>query len=268
MKNLAMNPLKKVGTTLAITALTLAPLFAQDEAAADAAPDVVDVTLLQKYLIDGGPLTWLIVAVGMLSVLGLIVFNSINLGKAKFNPDDLKAALYDHMLNCRVRSAIELAASHPSYLGRMLAYSLPNVDATQPETLGREKVEDAMADFSVNEGRKQMLWINLMALIAQAAPMMGLFGTVVGMVETFAVIAQSGRPDAAQLAGKISIALLTTLWGLVIALMAIGAYFLFKSRYNGLVAACNESAEELLNASIQTVNGDAQLAKIPEGLAV
>ena len=87
-------------------------------------------------------------------------------------------------------------------------------------------------------------------------------------METFAVIAQSGRPDAAQLAGKISIALLTTLWGLVIALIAIGAYFLFKSRYTGLVAACNESAEELLNASIQTVNGDAQLAKIPEGLAV
>ena len=264
MKYLASNSIKKASASLVVTALTIMPLLAQEDEAAD----VKESTLLNKYLIDGGVLTWIIVAFGMLSVLGLIVFNAINLSKSKFNPDDLKAALYDHMLNCRVRSAIELAASHPSYLGRMLAYSLPNVDATQPETLGREKVEDAMADFSINEGRKQMLWINLISLLAQAAPMMGLFGTVVGMVETFAVISQSGRPDAADLAGKISIALLTTLWGLVIALMSIAAYFFFKSRYTSLVAACNESAEELINASIQTVNGDAQLAKIPEGLAV
>jgi biopolymer transport protein ExbB len=253
--------MKKVGATLAVTALTVAPLFAQGT-------EVAKKTLLHKYLIDGGPLTWVIVTIGMLSVLGLIVFNSINLGKSKFNPDDLRAALYDHMLNCRVRSAIELAASHPSYLGRMLAFSLPNVDATQPETLGREAVEDAMADFSVNEGRKQMLWVNLISLIAQAAPMMGLFGTVVGMVETFATLAANNKADPALLAKDISVALLTTLWGLVIALMAVGAYFLFKNRYNALVAACNESAEELINASIQTVNGDAQLAKIPEGLAV
>ena len=264
MKYLATNSLKNVGATIAVSALTIMPLLAQTGDNAD----VKEVTLLEKYLLAGGLLTWLIVAFGMLSILGLIVFNSINLSKSKFCPDDLKEALYDHMVNCRVRSAIEMAASHPSYLGRMLAYSLPNVDATQTESLGREKVEDAMADFSLNEGRKQMLWINLISLLAQAAPMMGLFGTVVGMVETFAVIAQSGRPDAAQLAEKISIALLTTLWGLVIALLSIGAYFLFKSRYNALVAECNESAEELLNASIQTVNGDAQLAKIPEGLAV
>lgn len=265
MKHLVFNPVKKASLSVAITALTIAPLLAQEAAEAVSGPKK---SLLDKFLIDGGVLTLVIVVFGMLSVFGLIIFNSINLTKGKFCPDDLKAALYDHMLNCRVRSAIELSASHPSYLGRMLAYSLPNIDATQPESLGREKVEDAMADFSVNEGRKQMVWINLIALVAQAAPMLGLFGTVVGMVETFATLAEANKADAAKLAENISVALLTTLWGLVIALLAVGAYFLFKNRYNSLVAACNESAEELLNASIQTVNGDAQLAKIPEGLAV
>lgn len=261
MKHLSTSPLKTAGAALTITALTTASLFAQEEQKAAG-------TLLDKYLISGGPLTWVIVAVGLLSVFGLIAYNSLNLTRGKFNPDDLKAALYDHMQNCRVRSAIELAASHPSYLGRMLAYSLPNVDATKPDTLGREAVEDAMADFSVNEGRKQMLWVNLISLVAQAAPMMGLFGTVVGMVETFATLAAANKADPATLAQDISVALLTTLWGLVIALLAVGAYFLFKNRYNALVAECNETAEELLNASIQTVNGDAQLAKIPEGFAV
>ena len=148
-------------------------------------------TALDQYLLDGGALTIFIVAVGLLSLVSLSVFNFMNLTKAKFAPDDLKGALLDHMTNCRVRSAIELSASHPSYLGRMMAYSLPNIDATQPEDLGRDKIEDAIADFSINEGRKNMTFINLLSLVAQAAPMMGLFGTVFGMIKAFGTLAQN-----------------------------------------------------------------------------
>ncbi|MDB4321254.1 MotA/TolQ/ExbB proton channel family protein, partial [Akkermansiaceae bacterium] len=144
---------------------------------------------LERFIFDGGPLTIFIVAVGLLSLISLTVFNFMNLTKAKYAPDDLKAALMDHMVNCRVRSAIELSASHPSYLGRMMAYSLPNIDATQPEDLGRERVEDAIADFSINETRKQMTFINMISLVAQSAPMLGLFGTVFGMIKAFGTLA-------------------------------------------------------------------------------
>jgi len=261
MKHLSHRPLRTAGLTIFTTLAATAPLFAQDTASK------TEKSALDSYLLDGGPLTLFIVAVGLLSLIGLSVYNFINLGKAKFAPDDLKAALHDHMLNCRIRSAIELAASHPSYLGRMLAYSLPNIDATHPESLGRDGVEDAIADFSINENRKQMIWINLISLVAQSAPMMGLFGTVFGMIAAFATLETAGA-DPSQLAGDISIALLTTMWGLVIAILSVIAYFFFKSRYNNLVADCHQTAEELLNASVQTVNGEAHLAKIPEGLAV
>jgi len=264
MKHLAIRPLKTASAFLLTSMVTIAPLLAQDSEGATASKK----SALEQYLTDGGPLTIVIVAIGMIPLFALTIFNFINLTKAKFNPDDLKAALYDHMLNCRVRSAIELAASHPSYLGRMLAYALPNIDATRPEDLGREGVEDAMADFTINESRKQMTWINLISLVAQAAPMMGLFGTVFGMVGAFGIIGVSGDADPAVLAGEISVALLTTMWGLVIAIPSVFAYFFFKGKYNALVADCNQTVEELLNASIQTVNGEAHLAKIPEGLAV
>jgi len=223
---------------------------------------------LKQYIFDGGPLTIFIVAVGLLSLISLTVFNFMNLTKAKYAPDDLKAALMDHMVNCRVRSAIELAASHPSYLGRMMAYSLPNIDATQPEDLGRERIEDAIADFSINETRKQMTYINMISLVAQSAPMLGLFGTVFGMIKAFGTLATNNSADPSMLAGSISIALLTTMWGLVVAILALFAYFYFKNRFNSLVADCHGTAENLLNASIQTVNADAHLAKIPEGIAV
>src|SRR5690606_36645043 len=107
----------------------------------------------------------------------------------------------------RVRSAIELAASHPSYLGRMVAYSFPNIDATRPEDLGRDQIEDAMADFTVNENRKIMTWVNYISVIAQASPMLGLTGTVIGMVSAFGTLQTSGAADPSQLAGDISVAL-------------------------------------------------------------
>ncbi len=259
MKYLATSKVKKASLALSTVLLTAAPLMAQSAAKPKSA--------LEQYLTQGGLLTMFIVAFGLISLIGLSVYNFINLSKAKYCPDDLKGALLDHMVNCRVRSAIELSASHPSYLGRMMAYALPNIDATRPEDLGRDGVEDSMADFSINEGRKNMIWINMVSLVAQVAPMLGLFGTVFGMIGAFALLGD-GQTDPGDLAGKISVALLTTMWGLIVAILAVFAYFYFKGRYQSLVAECNQTAEQLINASIQTVNGDAQLAKIPEGLAV
>ncbi len=221
---------------------------------------------LQQYVVAGGSTMFLILVVS-LALFALVVFNFMNISRAKFCPVDLKNELLDHMTNCRVRSAIEASSADPSYLGRMMAYALPNVDATSPEDLGREKVEDAVADFSINENRKNMVWINYISLVAQAAPMVGLFGTVLGMVGAFATLSGSGQADPGMLANDISAALLTTLWGLVIAIPALVSYYFFKNKLNSLVAECHQTSEELINASLQTINQDAHLAKIPEGLA-
>ena len=90
----------------ALTLLAAAPALAQETAKKDK-------SALDSYLLDGGPLTIFIVAVGLLSLISLTVFNFMNLTRAKFAPDDLKGALLEHMTSCRVRSAIELSASHP-----------------------------------------------------------------------------------------------------------------------------------------------------------
>ncbi|WP_234041867.1 MotA/TolQ/ExbB proton channel family protein [Persicirhabdus sediminis] len=261
MNSLTRYTSKTILATAGVMVTATGSLFAQD-----AAPQ--SKNYLQQYVTDGG---WTMILIGalVLALVALSVFNFMNLSKNKFCPDDLKAALMDHMANCRIRSAIELAASHPSYLGRMMAYALPNVDARRIEDLGRDYVEDAIADFSINENRKNMTLINYISLVAQVAPMMGLFGTVLGMVSAFATLASGdGSTDPGALAGDISVALLTTLWGLITAIPSVTMYFVFKNKLNNLVAECHHTAEELLNASIQTVNGEAHLAKIPEGIAV
>ena len=252
--------LRTMASILVTTALTTPALFAQAAAGKEE-------TLLDRWVLDGGK-TMFFIGAAVVAFIALAIFNFMNLTKAKFCPDDLKAALLDHMANCRVRSAIELAASHPSYLGRMVAYSFPNIDATRPEDLGRDKIEDAIADFTINENRKNMTWINYISVIAQASPMLGLTGTVIGMVSAFGTLKLTGSADPAQLAGDISVALLTTLWGLINAIPCIIVFFILKNRYNSLVAESVHSAEEMINAAVATVNADTLYAKIPEGIAV
>lgn len=247
-------------TTIALALLTAPQIFAQEGT-------VAKKSILDRWVIDGGP-TMIFIGVAVLAFIALAVYNFMNLTKAKFCPADLQVVLMDHMVNCRVRSAIELAATHPSYLGRLVAYAFPNIDATQPENLGRDQVEDAIADFINNESRKSMQWINYISLVAQASPMLGLLGTVMGMVSAFATLQTSGGADPSALAGDISVALLTTLWGLLNAIPCIICFVVLKNMYNGLVSETVHATEEMLNAAIATVNADQLYAKIPEGIAV
>lgn len=260
IQQLARRSRHVTASTLITVALTTPALFAAQTAAHQD-------SLLTRWVLDGG-YTMIFIGAAVVAFIAIAIYNFMALTKPKFCPEDLKAVLMDHMTNCRVRSAIEVSATHPSYLGRMVAYSFPNIDATRPEDLGRDQVEDAMADFTVNENRKIMTWINYISVIAQASPMLGLLGTVIGMVSAFGTLKTSGGADPSQLAGDISVALLTTLWGLINAIPCIIVFYILKNRFANLVAESVHTSEELLNAAVATVNADTLYAKIPEGIAV
>lgn len=248
---------------LAVLLLVVAPdLFAQ-EAGADDAP--AQKTLLDQILAGG----WFMAPLAILSILviTLAVFNALQLSKKKFLPVGLKDEVFANMSEVRVRSSIDVSAADPSYFGRMVTTSYPLVDATDPETLGRAKVEDAIADYTVRENSRYMSWIGYFAVIAQAAPMIGLFGTVAGMIKAFSTMGISGGSDPSQLAGDISLALFTTAGGLVVAIPSIFFFYIFKNQFNKLVGEAQEAAIEGLDFAVAAVNADQQLAKVPEGIS-
>ena len=241
--------------------------MAQDgEPAADAAAEAATNPTVWTLIREGG---WGMIplAICSLVMVALVIYNFIQLTKSKFIPEDLRQQLMDHMGGCRVRSAIEVASTSPSFLGRMLATALPKVDATDPETLGRDHVEDAMADFTISENRSHMTMIGYLSVIAQIAPMLGLIGTVSGMIGAFNKLRGLASPDASALAGNISEALITTLSGLCIAIPALIFFFVLRNRLNNLVAEAHGAATDMVDASLNTLNADQQLAKVPEGLA-
>jgi biopolymer transport protein ExbB len=246
---------------LLLVALAAPDLLAQEDGDAGG-----ETKSLMDKILDAG---MFMAPIGILSVLmiTLAVFNTLQLSKKKFSPPGLRDEILANMAEVRVRSSIDIAAQDPSYLGRLVATTYPLVDATDPETLGRTKVEDMIADFSIRENARYMSWIGYFAVIAQAAPMIGLFGTVAGMIMAFDTMGLSGGADPSQLAGNISLALMTTAGGLVVAIPSIFCFYIFKNRFNKLVSEVQETAAEGLDLAVATVNADQQLAKVPEGIS-
>jgi len=267
--NPASSPLARRASRFA--ALSLATAFlalgavsaSAQEPAADAPPPK---TKLQQWVLDGG--IWMLpLALCSVGAIGLTVLCFMTLSKNKFAPPALKTELNDLMQQCRVRSAIEVSANSPTFLGRMMTLALPHFDATDHEKLGVEQVEDAMADFATVEIKPYQKWIGYFGVLAQVCPMLGLLGTVVGMVGAFATLSQTGGAEPAALAGDISVALLTTLGGLVVAIPSLALFFFFKNRLNDLVGESVLTGMALINAATDAVHGEAKAARIPEGLS-
>ncbi|MBR5522185.1 MAG: MotA/TolQ/ExbB proton channel family protein [Akkermansia sp.] len=241
-----------------VAMLALSTAFAQEA-------EVTEKSMLDKWVIEGG---WTMIPLVILlaATIFLIVYCIMSLGKSKFCPEDLRSQLIALMTECRVQSAIQLATTSPTYLGRLVAYALPNIDANRPEDLGKDGIEDAIVDFANNERPTLMKYVDMLALSGSLAPSIGLFGTVQGMVEAFAILSATGQADPTQLAGSISVALLTTFWGLIISIIAMPAFFFLKKKAQALEAECVNTIEEMVNTSINVINAEAQLARIPEGL--
>jgi biopolymer transport protein ExbB len=262
----------KLSLTLLLATLLLGlatpELIAQaaaEGAATDAAAAPPTATLMTK-IIEGG-VFMIPIGIESLLMITLAVFNFLQLSKKKFCPKVLEEGILANMADVKVRSAIDMAAQDPSYLGRMVTSAYPKVDATDAESLGRSKVEDQIADFSAREQLKYMTWIGYFSVLGQSAPMLGLFGTVAGMVMAFDTMGLSGGSDPGALARNISIALMTTAGGLVVAIPSIFFFYLFKNKFNALVSKVQGVASEGMDLAIATVNADQQLAKVPEGIA-
>ena len=246
----------------AVAVMSMSNLFAAEEAAKGGGGEK---TMLDKWIIDGG---WTMIPIVVLLAIAifLAVYCLMSINKNKFCPDDLRGQLVALMGECRVRSAIELATTSPTYLGRLVAYALPNIDATRPEDLGKDAVEDAIVDFANNERSTIMFPVDVLALVGSLGPSLGLFGTIQGMVGCFGVLAASGQADPSQLAGDISVALLTTFWGLIVSIVAIPTFFFIKKHAQKLESEAVNVVSEMVNTSINVINAEAQLARIPEGL--
>ena len=154
----------------------------------------------------------------------------------------LPARLLDDViaLHARGESSPEVVAKleRSAPLGRVLAAGLRNLGG------GRESAAQAMLTAGGQVANELSRYLTLLGSIGSVAPLLGLFGTVIGMIEIFS--SQQGGTNPQQLAHGISIALYSTAFGIIVAVPAIVAYRHFRSRVDDLVIDMERQAQRLL----------------------
>jgi biopolymer transport protein ExbB len=229
-------------------------IFAEeDPAAADAAPAPAGGgTTEEAPPQEKSYLAWTYQALGpgyMIIFLGLsftlvalFVMNLLTARRDNVCPMLLVETFENHLNEKRYQEAYELAKADESFLGQVLSAGLAKLSS------GYEQAIEAMQEVGEEENMKMEHRLSYMALIGTISPMVGLFGTVHGMIASFQVIASGGStPKASDLAQGISTALFTTLIGLAIAIPAIAAFNILKNRVSRLVLEVGILSESLMS---------------------
>lgn len=178
------------------------------------------------------------------TMVALFVMNLLTARRENVIPSELVAGFERHLDAQQFQEAYDLARSDESFLGHVLTAGLAKVSSS-----GYNQAIEAMQEVGEEENLRLEHRLSHLALIGTISPMIGLLGTVSGMIESFKVIANtaSGAPDPQQLAMGVSTALFTTLVGLALAIPALAAYNLLRNRLARLVLEVGIVSEGLMS---------------------
>jgi biopolymer transport protein ExbB len=193
-----------------------------------------------EQIVSGG---MTMVALGMVSIAGIAfaVERSLMIREKYICPRALAESAPDYIQKNDLTGLYQLAETHPSTLGRIIQFIIEHRDndyekiSTMAESIGaREIIDQEERNFPL-------------AVVAAIAPLLGLLGTMIGMIEAFQMVAVYGdEGGASMLASSIAKALITTAFGLILAIPSIAAFHYFKHKLHKIGVRLEQDMEALI----------------------
>ncbi len=216
----------------------------QDIAPAGANDDAVDEISYLSWA--AGSLGWFygLVFLGLsFTLVALFVMNLLTARRENVIPSALIESFEQNLDAKNYQAAYELAKGDESFLGHVLSAGISKVSTGYNEAI------EAMQEVGEEENMRLEHRLSYLALIGTLSPMIGLLGTVDGMISSFKLIANTatGAPDPQALAQGISTALFTTFIGLVLAIPALAAYNILRNHVSRLVLEVGIISEGLMS---------------------
>ena len=199
---------------------------------------------------------WTMYPLGLLSVaaVGLTVYGFLATQTRKMLGTDHVPTLQQELMNLHVPQAKAVCEGSPGLLTNTLSAGL---DRLSDGVLDVPSMEKAMEEASVHEVTAGLKPISYLSIIAQVAPMLGLLGTVSGMIKAFQKIGAGGMGKPELLAADIGEAMVTTAAGLIIGIPAMFFYFYLKSRYLSNVSEMSRVLGNLCHQLVAAARGGA-----------
>ncbi|MEM7229833.1 MAG: MotA/TolQ/ExbB proton channel family protein [Planctomycetota bacterium] len=198
--------------------------------------------------IIGSLVIWFLICLNMVS-LGLIGQMSWLNQRRSILPPTLIDAVDDLIREGKYRDVMQLAAQDKSFYGRVMHDTLE--EASHGFGAMMRRLEQTADELTTIRFRR----LEFLNVLGQVSPMIGLFGTVYGMILAFqAIVISGGNANPVLLAGGIGTALTTTFWGLVVAIPALAAYAILRNRVDELTTEAAITIERQLGRFRPTVN--------------
>ncbi len=230
---------RKLGARL-LTVLPVASVLVlfSTLASAQVTPEVRPMTV-GNLIADSGFIGWVIVAESVVG-LALVIEAWIALKREKLAPPELIDEIQSLFDESQFQEAMELCENEPTFFTKICAAGISKVGHQF------EVITTALSEAGDQEAVKLNQKLGWLAVVAATAPMLGLLGTVQGMIMAFHQIAASGgQATPADLAGSISIALLTTLFGLMVAIPVITVMAYLRNRMVRTIIEIGAIVEDL-----------------------
>ena len=197
---------------------------------------------------SGGLIAWVIVLTGGIAIL-MVLLRVFFLKRASKGTDKLMHKIKDYILAGEVKNAIAICEKQRGAAARVVTSTLRNLDRE------RDHLEDVVAESILHENNHLNRYGAAILVVAAVAPLMGLLGTVTGMIETFDIITQFGTGDPKLLSVGISTALVTTQLGLIVAIPALISGNLLSGWSNKIKDNMEQAALSVINLyGLQKIN--------------
>ena len=205
---------------------------------------------MPTFLQAGGPVIWLILIAGATAFV-VFVERALFCHRSQINSAEFLNGVRNVLKRDNVVEAVSICDATPGPVARIVKTAILNRDK------GRERVREAVEEAGLTEAPQLEERLNLLATIAQIAPLLGLLGTILGFINIFGQISHSDSyANIKELSGGIWEALICAAAGIAVAIPAHAGYNYLVSRINKIVLDMERAAGEIVN--IVTENGNAK----------
>ena len=202
-----------------------------------------------KYLIDGGIFMWVILLASISGLAVIIEKMYTFLSKEKKLSENEKNQLYKALRTGNREEILKLCKDKTDSISKSVTKIVSNMDINFDEldNSHRQVIEGIRSESILEQTTELEKGMSLLGTVVNAAPQLGLLGTVTGMIAAFSALTRNGTSTAKIVAGGISEALYTTAFGLIVAIPALVFYNYFNRRIDVIVAEMERAALQFLS---------------------
>ena len=194
----------------------------------------------QSVEVLGSIIIWLLLILSITSI-GMIMTMAMTNTRKTVLPEPLVDSVRRQLAAGQFKEAIDATAADDSFFARIMHAGM------QQASHGYGAIIRGLEQTADEQTTVRFRRIELLNVLGQVSPMIGLFGTVYGMILAFqAIVVSGGTADPVLLAGGIGTALTTTFWGLVVAIPALAGYAIIRNRIDEMTNEATLAAESIL----------------------